>query len=126
MTSPLTWWRSFDAQSRVLMVAGALNFTAIMFLPPPLFVWLLVVDLCAGCAALGWWCLVLEDRLDTTTSEALTLAYEARIATDLLAQREVESRRMGLRVVPAQRDGSEYEWPRIARAIGIDEIGDKA
>lgn len=26
----------------------------------------------------------------------------------------------GLRVVPPQRDGSEYEWPRIARVLEIE------
>lgn len=119
MTSPLAWWRSFDAQSRALMAAAALNFTCVLFLPPPLFVWLLVVDLCATCAALGCWCLVLEGRVDEATSEALQQAYQARIATDLLAQREAESRRAGLRVVqspiPMQRRGE--EWDEIVRAV---------
>jgi hypothetical protein len=44
-------------------------------------------------------------------------AENARLTTELAA------RGPRLRVVPPQRDGSEYEWPRIARVLEIEEGG---
>ena len=48
----------------------------------------------------------------------------AAVSADLarrLAEAESTTVRVPLlRVVPAQRDGSEYEWPRIARVLEIE------
>ena len=80
----------------------------------------------------------LGERLAEARAESarLTREHDAELAARdaLVAELDQENARLHaeltdlqvgrhLRVVPPQRDGSEHEWPRIARVLGIEEGG---
>jgi hypothetical protein len=58
-----------------------------------------------------------------TTAARLEAEANAHAAENARLTTELAARGPRLRVVPPQRDGSEYEWPRIARVLEIEEGG---
>jgi hypothetical protein len=122
-----------------LIVIGGSTAVGVLTLPDALFPWLLVADLLAGCACLGVLYLESEHRLNREADANFDLRFDlagaqqtvtrlesecnaqAAVSADLarrLAEAESTTVRVPLlRVVPARRDGSEYEWPAIVRAV---------
>jgi histidinol-phosphate/aromatic aminotransferase/cobyric acid decarboxylase-like protein len=76
---------------------------------PQLWPWALAVAAFVALAALGAAAHHFRNERD-----------DARAERDRL-ERELEARPR-LRLVPRQRDGSEYEWPRLARQIEDDDL----
>ena len=58
-----------------------------------------------------------------TTAARLEAEANAHAAENARLTTELAARGPRLRVVPPQRDGTEYEWPRIARVLEIEEGG---
>lgn len=111
---PSFWW--------LLAIPAACLFILGMS-DPVLFIWAFVGLLIGYAIAASWMWGVWHDMAVNAEGRAMFAEDEVAHLKRLYGDATPVPL---LRVVPAQRDGSEHEWPRIARAIGIDEIGDKA
>lgn len=94
-----------------LLAAPTICVAILCLSEPVLFIWLLV-GLVIG------WALVASWKWITWHERAVTAESDLMFAERPLVV--VGSRGTRLQVVPPQRDGSEYEWPRIARVLEIE------
>lgn len=123
---------------RALIAFAAANAAGVLLLPPAAFVWQLAVDLLVGAAALGVMYVAADQRAEAVETENLELRIRILDLQQANRALNTENTRLHLklteaeraaglgadvvavpllRVVPPQRDGSEYEWPAIVRAV---------
>lgn len=129
--------RHLDKPSASVIAAFAANVAAIFILPPPLFVYLVVVDLFAGFIAVVGMYLAADQRAEIAEHRALQAEIGEEIAQDLLDRYRRDARvvvpiKPALRVIPGdaiptQRtpesaEVSDYSWPKTARQIEHDDL----
>lgn len=118
-----------------LIIIGTATAAGVLFLPDVLYPWLLVADLLAGCAALGYLYLDADHRAEREADENFALRFDLAGAQQTIAELDQENARLHmelteaqllgggvvrvpfLRVVPPSEEVTGYEWPAIMRAV---------